>query len=134
MRQILIIIYIIWASQLLGQTSKTIRHFEPVSFKQNSDTIEGKYFSRLDSLGNYLQSDTTLSLQFYSNIKDAENLNTYFDLHISRARNILIYLTSKHKFKTNGVLFAEQSSILQSEIDNKTKEKPRFINFEFIIK
>ncbi len=133
MRQLIIFILSIVTSELFGQSNNSIKHFEPIFFNQNSDTIENKYFYRLDSLGQFLQSDTTLVLQLHSYGNPVEN--PFFEIVFNRVKHISDYLTSKYKIKiqdyhvTNdnnrGIVGRENSEY--SEIERAKLRKVEFI-------
>lgn len=104
---------------LFGQ----IRKFNPVYFEQNSDTIELNYYSMLDSMGEYLQSNPSFELRLNSYGHPTER--NFKELVWKRAKNIREYLEKNYKIKvadiietnTNnrGVMPRSDESYLESE-------------------
>jgi len=133
-RLFLLIILSLLTFQSSGQTSNTINHFEPIYFNQNSDTIYNKYFSRLDSLGAYLQSDTTLVLQLHAYGNPVEN--PFFEIVFNRAKNTSEYLTSKFKIKMHENYLTNDNNrgvVGREDWEYSESERASLRKIEFII-
>jgi len=79
------------------QSVLIVSSFEPVFFEENVDTVDTKWYPRLNSLGQFLEDNPqfTIQLHAYAHSTEKDFLNTVRN----RAKNVLSYIETNFNVK-----------------------------------
>ena len=128
MRIFLINIFFVFSFCAFGQVDRIkCPTFKSIYFKQGNSLIDSVNYSRLDSIGQFIQSDTNLVLQFqlYQLGFSSDSLKS--KLTWSRVKNVENYLKNKFKINIDDTYLTDINSggpverFTKEEIENKDK-------------
>ena len=135
MKRILTILILLASITVFGQKETEIVDFTPIYFEQNSDSIENKWYPKLDSIGQFMSSHPELQLQVQAYGNPTEN--EFFEIVFNRAKNVLDYLMEKYEIQTHEHILTNSNNrgvVPRKDEDYTEKYKAENRKVEFIIK
>jgi TonB family protein len=119
---------------VLGQTNSIAPNFTPIYFDQNLDTINNKWYPKLDSLGQFLSTNPDFELQVHAFGHPTEK--DFYEVSFNRAKNIIDYLTKKFEIRTHEHILTNSDNrgvVPQKDSNYSEKHKSDNRKVEFII-
>ena len=134
MKRLLTILTLLISISVLGQTNTVAPDYAPIYFDQNIDTINNKWYPKLDSIGQFLSGNPEFELKVWAFGHPTEK--DFNETVFNRADNVLNYLNNKYKIRTHENILTNSNNrgvVPREDDDYSEHEKAEKRKVEFII-